>query len=108
MSGFCANTNILECRDLKAELDGTAINDATVTVTVKDFDGVELAGATWPRAMNYIPGSEGNYRVYFSEALPFQAKQSYIAFIDADGGANRFGHFEFHFKPLVRAAQDAA
>jgi hypothetical protein len=106
MSAFCANTNVIDLIGLHAELDGSFINDATVTVTIRDAAGVDLAGA-WPLAMTYVPASTGNYRALQSAALPFVAKASYVAIIDANGGSNRTGHWEFHFKPVDRSAQDA-
>lgn len=102
MTAFVANTNVLELTGLKEEITEAFINNATVTVTIKDTDGNEVIGETWPFAMDYVAASDGDYRAFVSEDLELIANTRYIAYIEADGGANRVGHFEFHFKALAR------
>lgn len=106
MTAFVANTNVLDLTGLKEELTDAYINNATVTVTIKDADGNNVTGETWPFTMNYVAASDGNYRAFVSEEIAFVPKTKYIAYIDADGGANRFGHWEFHFKALAREVDE--
>jgi hypothetical protein len=101
MSAFCASTNVLE--DLIAEIQNEFVNDASVTVTIRDAAGVELAGQTWPLVMNHVAASNGNYRAFLSATLPLIAKTNYVATIDANCGTNRTGHWEFSFKPLAQS-----
>jgi hypothetical protein len=103
MSAFCASTNVLQVSGLTAEIQNEFVNDAIVTVTIKDANGVELGGQTWPLAMAHVPGSNGDYRAFLAATLPFISKQNYTAFIDANDGANRVGHWEFHFRPTSQA-----
>lgn len=107
MTVFVANTNILDLVGLKNELTEAFINGATVTVTIETKAGVEVAGQTWPLTMSYVAASDGNYRAFISEDVEFVAKSNYVAIIDADGGANLVGHWEFPFKPLTRTGDDA-
>lgn len=107
MATFVANTNVLDLTGLRNELTDAYINSATVTVTVKDEEGVEVAGQVWPLVMSYVAASDGNYRAFLADTLPFVAKAKYTAFIEANGGANLVGHWEFHFKPTTRSVQDA-
>jgi hypothetical protein len=100
---FVANTAVLDVIGLRAELQDEFINSATVTVTIKDSIGIELAGASWPLAMPYVTGSNGNYRAFLSSALPFISKHNYVAIIDASDGANRVGRWELHFRPTSQA-----
>jgi hypothetical protein len=102
VSAFCASTNVLQVPGLTAEIQNEFVNDATVTVTIRDSAGVELAGASWPLVMNHVPGSNGKYRAFLSATLPLAPKTNYVATIDADGGRNRVGHFEFHFRPVAQ------
>lgn len=102
MTAFVANTNVLDLTGLKEEITQAFINNATVTVTIKDIDGTNVTGETWPFPMDYVAASDGDYRAFVSENIDLVANTKYIAYIDADGGANRFGHFEFHFKALAR------
>jgi hypothetical protein len=99
---FVANTNVLDLVLFKSEIEGTFINNATVTVTVTDTDDVAIAGATWPLAMPYIAASSGTYRAILSDTLPLVPKTSYIAHITASGGTDRIGRWSFVFKPLTR------
>ena len=106
MSAFVANTNVLQLLGLKSETDDTFINDATVTVTVTDADGVNVTGGAWPLTMSYVASSDGDYRAILSNELPLVAKAKYVATINADGGADRVGHWEHHFKPAARSSTD--
>ena len=99
---YVGNTNLLEIFRLKSAIDNSYINDATVTVTVKDSLGVEVTGQSWPTAVDYVSGSDGDYYCILDENLDLTAGESYIAEIDADGGVNRFGHWEVTFVPIIR------
>ena len=99
---YVGNTNLLEIFRLKSALDNSHIYDATVTVTIKDEAGTEVSGQTWPTAVDFVSGSEGDYYCILSEDLELTAGQPYIAHIDADGGINRFGHWEVSFTPIIR------
>lgn len=102
-TAFVGNTNVLDLVGLKSEIEGTFINNGTVTVTVTDAaTDTAISGATWPLTMSYIAASSGNYRAILSDALPLVPKTSYIAHITANGGADRIGRWSFGFKPLTR------
>lgn len=101
MTAFIANTNVLQLEGLKNSLTGAFLNSATVTVTVKGPDGVNVSGETWPLTMDYVTSSNGNYRGILAHSLPF-TKREYVAHVDANGGAGLIGHWEFAFKPQVR------
>lgn len=107
MPALIANTNVLDLIGLQNELTGVPINDAAVTVTVKDEDGINVAGTSWPITMTYVPASTGDYRAFLSETLPLVDKAKYTAVIDANGGANLVGHWELHFRAVSRSVQDA-
>ena len=102
---YDANTNNLELTGLQAEIDGTYLNAATVTVTVNDASGNPVAGETWPQTMNYISASNGNYLVGLTYAIQFQNGQAYTAVISADGssgGTERRGLWKFAFVGKTR------
>ncbi|MDX8513529.1 hypothetical protein [Mesorhizobium captivum] len=99
---YVGNTNIIELTGLKSAVEGTYVNDADVTVTVKDADGNAVAGQTWPAAMTYVAASNGNYRGILEDDLALVDGTTYFAHIDADAGANRIGHWEFAFVPKTR------
>lgn len=103
-TAYVANTNVLEVRGLKSAIEDAFINDATVSVTVKDGEGVEVAGQSWPAAMAYVTSSDGWYRTIIEDGVDFEADETYYAFIDADAGTDRIGHWEFAFVPKTRRA----
>lgn len=107
MPAFALNSNIIELTGLTDELAGAYINDAAVDLTkIVDSDGEQVSGAsTWPLTMEYVAGSDGNYRAVIAADLPLTPGESYVAHIDADGGTNRVGHWEFPFKVLRRTVR---
>ena len=110
---YVGNTNNLELKGLKSELEDAFLNDLVPTVTVKDASGETVSSGTsdiepWPAYMTYIEGSNGDYAVGLSADLEFVAGQRYTAFIDAvasdtDGNPERIGHWEFSFVAKVRS-----
>lgn len=106
MTAFVANTNVLELIGLRSNINDTYINDATVTVTIKDADGVEVTGETWPLTMDYVAASNGNYRAILVDGLALVGKRKYVAYISADGGTDRIGYWRFEFKPQDRIVKD--
>lgn len=99
---YVGNTNIIEITGLKSAVEGSYVNDADVTVTVKDADDNAVSGQTWPAAMAYVAGSNGNYRGILEDDLALVDGSQYVAVIDADAGTNRVGHWEFAFSPKTR------
>lgn len=100
------NTNLLELSGLKSEIDDTFINDAAVSVTLKDAAGAEVAGVSWPVTLDYVAASSGNYRGVLSSAIEFTPKAKYKAFIEVDAGADRTGHWEFPFQAITRTGDE--
>jgi len=81
------NDMVLELRGLQGEVSGDYIDTATVTVTLTDSAGAEVAGETWPLAMPYVTGSNGKYRATLADTLTLTVGQKYTATISADAGA---------------------
>lgn len=106
MPVFVANTNMLELIGLRSEVEEEYINDAAVSVTIKTKAGVEVSGAAWPLSMPYVAASNGDYRVVLSEDIAFEHKADYIAYIDADAGVGRVGHWELAFEARTRHAHN--
>lgn len=102
MTAFVMNTNALDLLGLKSHTEGVYLNDATVTFTIKDKAGTPVTGSTWPQTMVYITSSNGDYRALLPAALGLIAKQKYTVFIDAAGGGERIGHWQYPFTPLTR------
>ena len=84
---YLSNDNLLELNGLRnsTAATGTYINDATVTVTLKDASDNEVAGETWPLAVGYVSASDGIYRAILQNTLTITAGASYTAEVSADG-----------------------
>jgi hypothetical protein len=81
------NDSVIEVFDLKNELTGVFLNAATVTVTLKDSVGVNVAGDSWPKTLTYEAGSNGIYRATLLYSLGLTAGSRYTATVTADAGA---------------------
>ena len=107
MVAFSANTNILSLTGLYDAVSEAFINDADVAVTTIETEDGEavfpLSG--YPITMDYVSGSDGNYRAVLDHTLPLTPGVCYVAHIDADAGDDRVGHWEFKFIPLRRTTK---
>lgn len=103
---YVANTNLIEIRGLKSAVEDAFINDADVSLTVKNAVGEEIEGESggWPVTMAYIDASDGEYRGVLSDALELVDGVTYYAHIDANAGADRIGHWEYAFVAKTRRA----
>lgn len=101
MTVFVANTNLLELNGLQSAIDDSYINDADVTVTLKDSAGDSVSGQTWPATMSYLSGTNGDYRLILDYDLALTPKRSYTAEITATKDGNR-GFWRHVFQPLER------
>lgn len=79
--------NVLEIPSLTNGIDGTAVNGATVQLTLYDSNDVEIAGQAWPIALAYEAGTLGTYRATLAYTLPLTHKQTVKAKVVADAGA---------------------
>ena len=78
---FLLSDNTIELSGLKDEITGTLINDATVTVTLKDKNDVNVVGETWPLAMTAL-GTGGIYRAVLKDTLTLTLLDRYKAIVD--------------------------
>lgn len=102
MTALVANTNNLELLGLQNASNGAYVNDATISVTVKDASGIDVVGETWPIPMNYVSGSDGDYRCVLIDTLSFNSGMTYTANISVNAGSNRIAFWEYDFKALTR------
>ena len=102
MTAFVANTNVLELRGLQEAIDETYVNNATVSVTVKDDCGDNVAGQTWPATMVYVTGTDGDYRFILFNTVELQAGKRYFAEITVNGPSNEVGFWRYAFRPQTR------
>ena len=66
---YANSDNLLDIVGLRNDAGGVYLDSATVTVTVKDFAGAEVAGETWPLVASHVFGSNGDYYAVLADTL---------------------------------------
>ena len=84
---YVGNHNIVGLRGLKNSQTGVADTTATVTLTLKDIAGNEVAGQVWPATMTYGADSEGvaGYYATLNDDIAISDRRSYTAHIAVTG-----------------------
>lgn len=90
---YVNNDTVLELRGLRDEVSGTFLNAATVTATLYDSEGNAVSGQSWPKTLDYVAGSDGDYRVTVTHSMALTASHKYTARITADGGSGLYAQF---------------
>lgn len=85
---------VVEIRGLENEITGANLNSATVTCTLTNADGDEVAGQSWPMALGYVTDSAGIYRGTLPYSLSISPDSRYTLKIDVNAGAGLRGHWE--------------
>jgi len=84
---FVSNTNTVIIDELQQSGSSAYVNDATVTCTVKDADGVAVTGETFPVSGSYVAASNGRYEINISSALNVAAGDAVTAEVTATSGS---------------------
>lgn len=82
---FDNNSNLITVSGVENELTGALISDATVQVTLKDANRVNLvrASGTWPESLaNYASGA---YRVVLASTISYPAGEPGHAVVTVSG-----------------------
>lgn len=85
---YLTNDNVIELTGLQNAVDDAYQNSATVTVTIKDANGTNVVGETWPLVMAYVSASDGDYRANLRDTLTLVDGARYYATVTADAGVN--------------------
>lgn len=100
------NSNLLTIEGVKNEQSGAYINNAVVTVTLKDRDRKNLAGTTWPVTLSYVTASNGNYSGTVASTIKYPVGEFGLCIVQitASGGA---AEFDFDCVYSVRKKADS-
>ncbi len=83
------SNNLVYFNDLYDVLNEESVNTAVIQVTFFNTDGTEVTGTIWPRTLQYIPGSQGDYVETLDDALALVVGQFYTAKVVIDDGTGR-------------------
>lgn len=86
---YLGNDMALEVDALRDQATSSYINGATVAVTLKDMDGTNVTGETWPLSLPYVSSSNGKYRATLAYNLGVSVNERYVATITVDAGAGK-------------------
>lgn len=86
------NSMLIELIGLTNSKTGAVITTGTVTVTLKDKNGLNVTGETWPLNMSHV--ADGTYDGVFSSTLGVILEELYTAEISADGGGGLKGFWK--------------
>ena len=81
------NDHLITLTGLQDSTDLSFVNDATVTATVKDINGVDVTGIVWPLTLAYVPASNGNYEVVLDKAIVIVPGIDYVTEITVVSGS---------------------
>jgi Ethanolamine utilization protein EutJ (predicted chaperonin) len=94
------NDMICEVAGLKNAVSGDVLTAATVTVSVKDLDGVDVPGVSWP--VTATGDGAGTYQATLPDTMSLTLGQKYRIDIDADAGGGLRGHWVRSARALNR------
>lgn len=84
---YIDNDNMILLEGLTDAANGSFMNGASASVTIVDAaTEEEIAGQTWPATMDYVSGSDGNYRATLEYDLDVSEGQTLMAFVIVDSG----------------------
>jgi hypothetical protein len=99
---YVGNDSVLEVVGLTNDQTGAEINNADVSVYLRTASGASVDGETWPKAMEYVDGSNGLYRVTLPYTLELAAGGRYVATVVADAGPGLHAEWEVEVVARIR------
>jgi hypothetical protein len=91
---FLLSDNLIQVKGLKNATTNAFINNAVVTVTLKDEAGADVVGDAWPKTLPFVGGSNGDYQATLLDTLTLVEGQQVTAILDADAGVDLHRHWE--------------
>lgn len=83
---YVDNTGVVELDGLKNAITGAFENTATVNARIQ-YQGVDIAGETWPIDLVYVTSSNGLYRGLLLHSLDMTGGRVYTAIVNATAGS---------------------
>jgi hypothetical protein len=101
---FVGNSSFLELQALTTVATGALDLGATVTGTLYDADGSEVAGQVWPVAMALVveSPSTGKYRGSLESDIVISPNRRYTAVVNATGSGGEVGKWTSVITPSIR------
>jgi len=84
---YINSDNLIQLDALRLAADGTYVNDATVTFTLKDADEAVMTGANTV-SMPYVAGSNGRYQGTIQSTVSLAVGAKYYLEVTGTSGEN--------------------
>lgn len=98
------NDNLIEVEGLQSELDlSNYLNAATVKATLKDLEGVDVAGAI-DIVLSYVSASNGNYNGTLDDTVVLSENTEYELWVDGNAGAGLQALWKIPVRTVKRTA----
>ena len=93
--------NYVELVDVREGVTGAEITSATASVVLRDKNGVDVGGQSWPTPLALKSGTTNTYWFSVGKAAQLEVRRPYTAFLTfvALGGAQRY--WEIPFRAVV-------
>lgn len=76
---FIDNTSNVKLKSLRSAADDSYLDNAIVTMTLKDSAGSDVTGQVWPITLDYVATSNGDYTGTFAHGVALVEHDEYIA-----------------------------
>lgn len=87
MPWYINSDQLLSVDGLSDPVTGAYVNNASVTATMYEADGVtEVQGVTWPLTVSYVSSSNGNYNGVLDDSRVLVEGNLYWIEVEADAG----------------------
>lgn len=100
---YIGNDNRVRLVGLR-DADDTYQNSAVVEVTLKDADGNNLSGQTWPLTLTYIASSNGDYSEVLQDTITGLSNNDSITAVVDVTSAGLTAHWEVPVTAETRTA----
>ena len=100
MTLYIDNSNVIELRELKNSATDAADTGASVSVTVKDSAGDDVAGESWPVSLAHASG--GTYRGTLSSAIALTEGDVYTAVVSVAGSGGQTAKYNCRLRAEER------
>lgn len=86
------NDMVIEISNVIDKITSNTIDDATVNATLKDPEGVDVTGISWPQVVSFV--SAGLYRKTIDQAVDVIDKGAYVLHLDLTTPGGIDAHWE--------------
>jgi len=93
--------NYVELVNVREGVTGAEITSASATVILKDKNGLEVGGQSWPTPLALKAGTSNTYWFSVGKAAQLEVRRPYTAFLTFVSGGGPQRYWEIPFRAVV-------